>query len=241
VTTSHLVGPGALLGLVLAAAACGVPVGATPSATSTVESVASAPADTAAPTASADAAASPATAGAATPVAGGVEPGPSASEGTAPGTGATPAPSVAVEGWRGVVLEDARTGTSFTVADYAGRLVAIEPMAAWCPKCLAQQREARKALEKVGGDGVVYISLGIDPSEKAEDLKAYADDHGFDWTFAVAPKELSRALAAEFGDQVLSPPSVPFILVGADGSVIEQQFGGRGADELAALLTEHLP
>jgi cytochrome oxidase Cu insertion factor (SCO1/SenC/PrrC family) len=166
---------------------------------------------------------------------------PMATDAMSPAVAMTPEPPVAVEGWRGAALEDVRTGATFTIADYTGRLVAIEPMAAWCPKCLAQQREARKALEQIAGDGVVYVSLGVDPSEKAKELRAYADDHGFDWTFAVAPKAFSRELAAEFGDQVLSPPSVPFILVGADGSVIEQHFGSRGADELAALLTQHLP
>ena len=138
-------------------------------------------------------------------------------------------------------LEDARTGAVFSIGDLNGRLVAIEPMAAWCSNCLRQQQEARKALKALGSEDVVYISLGVDPDEKAGELARYADDEGFGWTFAVATKDISRALAAEFGDQVLSPPSTPFILVGPDGAVIEQHFGSRGADDLAALLAQHVP
>jgi cytochrome oxidase Cu insertion factor (SCO1/SenC/PrrC family) len=140
-----------------------------------------------------------------------------------------------------MALEDARTGATFTIADLAGRLVAIEPMATWCSNCLQQQKEARKALEQVASDDVVYVSLSVESNQKPADLAAYAEDKRFPWTFAVASKDVARSLAAEFGDQVLSPPSVPFILVGSDGSLIEQHFGSRGADELAALLTEHLP
>lgn len=221
----------ALLGLVLVVAACGA-AGAEPQGTAPVDGVAGTPVAT-----GSSATMAPPTAGPTD----GMAPGPSATGGSETGAGPTSPPATAVTGWRGVALKDARSGATFTLADYAGSLVAIEPMAAWCPKCLAQQREARKALEQLGDDRVVYVSLGVDPSEKAKDLAAYADDHGFGWTFAVAPKELSRALAAEFGDQVLSPPSVPFILVGADGTVIEQHFGGRSADELATLLAQHLP
>jgi cytochrome oxidase Cu insertion factor (SCO1/SenC/PrrC family) len=147
----------------------------------------------------------------------------------------------AITGWRGMALVNARTGETFTVGDLAGRLVAIEPMAAWCSNCLRQQKEARKALERLDSDDVVYISLGVDPGEKAAELARYADDEGFGWTFAVATKDVLRELAKEFGDQVLSPPSTPFILVGADGTVIEQHFGARGADDLAAVLAANHP
>lgn len=233
-TITRLIPSTAVLALAVVAAACGGPAGAAPAASPGAQ----APSTASAPVAAATMDATEAPAG--TSGSGGASHAPMETGTTGSGLEPTPAPAQ-VEGWRGVILEDARTGAAFTIADHAGRLVAIEPMAAWCSKCLAQQREARKALEQVAGDGVVYISLGVDPSEKAKELQAYADDHGFDWTFAVAPKELSRELAAEFGDQVLSPPSVPFILVGADGTVIEQHFGSRGADELAALLSQHLP
>jgi hypothetical protein len=84
------------------------------------------------------------------------------------------------------------------------------------------------------------LSLDIDPNERAEDLSEYARREGFDWRFAVAPREVTRSLAATFGDQVLSPPSTPLIVLGPDGDVVEQHIGIKVAGELAALFEEQL-
>jgi hypothetical protein len=143
--------------------------------------------------------------------------------------------------WRTTPLPDVRTGETFAIADLAGKLVAIEPMAIWCSNCRIQQREAAAALAAVASDDLVYLGLDVDPNEQAADLAAYSEDEGFDWPYAVASVEVARSLAAEFGDQVLSPPSTPLILVGPDGAVIEQHFGIRRAAELETLFRQHLP
>ncbi len=143
--------------------------------------------------------------------------------------------------WRTAPLRDARTGAVFSVDDLRGKLVAIELMAIWCSNCRIQQHEAAAALEATRSDDLVYLSLDVDPNEKQDALADYTRREGFDWPFAVASREVARSLAVSFGDQVLSPPSTPLILVGPDGSIIDVHFGVRGADELTALFTEHLP
>lgn len=143
--------------------------------------------------------------------------------------------------WRTSPLTDVRTGETFAVADLAGKLVAIEPMAIWCSNCRIQQREAAAALAALASDDLVYVGLDVDPNEQPGDLAAYSEDEGFDWPYAIASVEVARSLAAEFGDQVLSPPSTPLILVGPDGTLIEQHFGIRRAAELEALFRQHLP
>ena len=143
--------------------------------------------------------------------------------------------------WRTAELVDVRTGEPFTIDGLRGRLVAIEPMAIWCTTCRIQQREAAIALEAIGSDELVYVGLDVDPNEPAEALATYADREGFDWRFAVAAPPVSRSLAATFGDQVLSPPSTPLILLAPDGTVLDLHFGIRGADELTAFLEGHLP
>ena len=157
------------------------------------------------------------------------------SGGSAPPTGD---PAAA---WRTTPLTDVRTGEAFTVASLAGKLVAIEPMAIWCSSCRTQQREAAAALEAIASDDLVFVGLAVDPNERAEDLAAYSAAEGFDWPYAVASVDVARSLAAEFGDQVLSPPSTPLILVAPDGTLIERHFGIRRAAELEALFREHLP
>lgn len=174
---------------------------------------------------------------AATPAAPSVAPGATATPATVPAS-ATPTPIAQVEraAWQTATLTDVRTGETFTIADFAGKVVAIEPMAAWCVNCLRQQEAAVKALAALDSEDVVYISLGIDPTELPEDLAAYARERGFDWRFVLADRDLLRQLAGAFGDQVLSPPSTPKILVGRDGTVTGPTFGFTDAAALEAEL-----
>ncbi len=145
------------------------------------------------------------------------------------------------DAWRTTALVDTRSGDTFTIDELKGKLVVIEPMAIWCSNCRIQQGEAAVALDRLDDPGIVYLSVDVDPNERAGDLAAYADESGFDWDFVVATKEVARSLAATFGDQILSPPSTPLILVGPDGEVVDQHFGIRSADDLVELFSQHLP
>jgi thiol-disulfide isomerase/thioredoxin len=145
------------------------------------------------------------------------------------------------EAWRTASIRDVVSGTDFRIADLEGKVVAIEAMAIWCVNCRFQQLEAQAALEEVDSPDVIYLSLDIDPNERAADLAEYARREGFDWRFAVASPEVARSLAASFGDQILSPPATPLVVLGPDGKVVEQHTGIRGAGDLAALFEEHLP
>ncbi|MBA3235063.1 MAG: SCO family protein [Chloroflexi bacterium] len=155
---------------------------------------------------------------------------------------ATEAPPAAPEGelWRTIELVDARTGESFTIDSLKGKVIGIEPMAIWCSNCRTQQGEASAALDRLASDDIVFISVDVDPNERPDELAQYSERFGFDWRFVVATPEVARSLAEAFGDQVLSPPSTPFILIDKDGAVVDQHFGIRGADELVDLLTPQL-
>jgi thiol-disulfide isomerase/thioredoxin len=141
--------------------------------------------------------------------------------------------------WRTAELVDVRSGEHFTLSAFKGKVVAIEPMAIWCINCAQQQEQASATLGRLPA-GVVYVSLAVDPRETAPELARYANERGFGWRFAVSPPEVSRSLASDFGDIVLSPPSTPLIVLDRDGEVVEKHFGGLGADRLVALLGGHL-
>ncbi len=153
------------------------------------------------------------------------------------GSGAS---AVAGDLWRTIELVDARTGESFTIDSLKGKVVGIEPMAIWCSNCRAQQGEASAALDTLASDDIVFISVDVDPNEQPDELAKYSERFGFDWRFVVATPEVARSLAEAFGDQILSPPSTPFILIGKDGAVVDQHFGHRGANELVDLFTPQL-
>jgi thiol-disulfide isomerase/thioredoxin len=154
---------------------------------------------------------------------------------TSPGGGGSSAAE-----WRTEPLVDVRTGESFRIDDLRGKLVAIEPMAIWCTSCRTQQGEVSVALERLASEEIVFISVGVDPNERAEAMAGYAEQWGFGWRFVVAPAAFSRSLADQFGAQVLSPPSTPMIVLDAEGTVVDSHFGIRGADQLVSLLSGHL-
>jgi hypothetical protein len=157
-----------------------------------------------------------------------------------PATGDAPSlGSVAEAAWARAPLTDARTGESFRIADLKGSVVAVEPMAAWCINCLAQQREAQAALDRLRGEiPIVYVSLGVDPGEDAADLAAYADREGFDWRFAPAGPDVARAISDDFGPIFLSPPSTPLIVVDRSGRVVFADVGRHSASDLEGLFRE---
>jgi thiol-disulfide isomerase/thioredoxin len=157
------------------------------------------------------------------------------------GGGPSQGAGTASEAWRTAPLRDVVTGEEFRLSDLQGKVVAIEAMAIWCVNCRVQQGEAQVALEQVASPDVVYISLDVDPNERPGSLAEYAQREGFKWHFVVASPEVSRSLAATFGDQILSPPATPLVVLGPDGELIEKHIGIKGADDLAALFQEHLP
>lgn len=135
-------------------------------------------------------------------------------------------------------LTDVRSGETFTLAELAAAEgpVLLEPMAVWCTKCLAQQREVVAAHER--SDGFASVSLDVDLSEAAADLASYADAEGFDWRFAMADAALYRLLRERFGVAATNPPSTPLIVVERDGTVRPLDFGvgTRSAEQLLAEL-----
>lgn len=157
----------------------------------------------------------------------------------APAT-ASPAPAVVLDqAWATAPLVDVATGESFRIADHAGSVIVIETMAIWCTNCRAQQHDVETALERLPADRVTYVVLDIEPSEAASSLAVYRERNGFTGRYAIAGRDVARALAAEFGDQVLNPPLTPMIVIGTDGRVTFTEFGNKSPDEVVALAEAH--
>lgn len=155
-----------------------------------------------------------------------------------PAPGAVDVESPATATWLDIELTDAASGETFTLASLAGSVVAIEPMAIWCPTCKGQQDNVKKAHADIEATGARFISLGVDPNEAAGALAKYAERNGYEWTFARSPEEFSRALNDLFGAQVLSPPSTPLIVLDPVGEVVVQEFGRHGPEKLLGFIEE---
>jgi hypothetical protein len=128
-------------------------------------------------------------------------------------------------------LTDVRTGETFTLSDFDDQVIIMEAMAVWCPLCDQQQIQIKSALSELG-DGVIGVSLDVDPSETADIVVRHADDLDLPWRFVVAGRELSAMLQREFGPQVLTPPSTPVLIIAPNGITTLTPFGIKGWDEL---------
>ncbi len=143
--------------------------------------------------------------------------------------------------WFSAELIDVRTGEAFSIADLQGKVVLVGTMAIWCSNCLKQQREV-KALHEILGDqpNLVTVVLDIDPNESADILGNYADNNDFDWTYAVAPRDVAREIGQLYGDQFLNPPSTPMLIIDRYSEVHPLPFGIKSADSLENALKPFL-
>ena len=153
----------------------------------------------------------------------------------APATGQAPAAPVLDQAWAKVELTDVTTGDVFRLADYAGEVIIIETMAIWCPNCLVQQRDVDAALADLGSAKVRYVVLDVDLNEDAAALADYRVEAGFTGTFVVAGIPVARALAEEFGAQILNPPLTPIVIVSTDGTATLTAYGHKSSKEIVAL------
>ncbi len=143
--------------------------------------------------------------------------------------------------WFSMALTNVHTGEAFAIQDLKGKVILVETMAVWCSNCLKQQTQVKALHGLVGGrDDFVSIGLAIDPNEDASKLKGFVDEQGFDWLYSVSPADVSREIAALYGDQFLNPPSTPMLLIDRHGVVHPLPFGIKSADELLQFIQPFL-
>ena len=135
--------------------------------------------------------------------------------------------------WQSLPLTEARTGTPFTLADFAGKTVFVEPFATWCTNCRQNLANVHAARQQAGED-VIFVALSIEPNIGSEALAAYAKDTGYDLMFAAMPPEMLQALAAQFGQTIANPPATPHFVIRPDGATSDLVTGIRSTPEILA-------
>lgn len=136
--------------------------------------------------------------------------------------------------WQQIALTNARTGETFTLADFEGQTVFVEPMATWCSNCRRQLHSVRGAKEQLAGEDVVFVALSVETNIDDATLASYANGEGFDWLFAVVTPELLGLLADEFGRSIANPPATPHFIIRADGSITDLVTGVEPSDQIVA-------
>ena len=145
--------------------------------------------------------------------------------------------AMAMPAFFSVALTDVASGTNFTLADFKGKVLLLEPFAQWCPTCLAQQREVVRLRQMLGErEDFISVGLDIDPNEDAAMLQEYLIQHGFDWLYAVAPTEVAREIGELYGSQYLNPPSAPMLVIDRHGVVHPLDAGRKSAESLLEIV-----
>ncbi len=135
--------------------------------------------------------------------------------------------------WQKIALTNVRTGETFSLADFAGKTVFVEPMATWCTNCRRQLTNVSSARAEFGED-VVFVALSVETNVSNDDLKAYTESTGFDWVFAVATPELLQELVALYGQTITNPPSTPHFIIRPDGSTTDLVTGIEGVEAIVS-------
>ncbi len=153
---------------------------------------------------------------------------------------ATPAASVETPAWFAATLTDVRTGKTFSINDFKGKVVLVETMAQWCSNCLKQQNQVKVLHEMIEDEDFISIGLDIDLNESPADLKSYVENKGFDWLYAVPTADVAREIGNLYTAQFLNPPSTPILIVDRNGVAHPLPFGIKGASDLAASVNMYL-
>jgi cytochrome oxidase Cu insertion factor (SCO1/SenC/PrrC family) len=159
----------------------------------------------------------------------------------APSPAPTMAPTSTKPEWFGIELTDVATGETFTMNDFAGKVVLLETMAMWCPNCLFQANEIIKLHRLLGTpDDLVSVSLDVDVHEDEASLKKYTEEYGLDWRFAVAPLTVARALGNLYSAQYLNPPLSPMLIIDRNGDVHHLEYGHKSSADLLEKVQQYL-
>lgn len=134
--------------------------------------------------------------------------------------------------WQTIALTDARTGETFTLADFAGKTVFVEPMATWCGNCRAQLNRVKQARTQLNADDYVFIALSLETNLSDDELAAYTEREGFDWTFAVMSMDLLGQLSDEFGRPIRSAPNTPHFVIRPDGTFTSLSTGAKSIEQI---------
>lgn len=143
--------------------------------------------------------------------------------------------------WFSMPMTDVQTGKTFTMNDYAGKVVLLETIAIWCPTCLLQSGQVQKLHRVLGNpEDLISVTLDVDSNEDEAALKDYATSYGMDWHFAVAPLLVERALGNLYSAEYLNPPLAPMLIIDRKGNVHQLEYGLKKVETLQKLVEPYL-
>ena len=143
--------------------------------------------------------------------------------------------TLSIPQWMLVTLKDPRTGQSFRIVDFQGKVVVLEIMAIWCPRCVPQADEMQRVLDTLPSDvkaKLVFISVDVDPNENEQNLARYADSFKRTWPFVYdSTGEFLKSFVRDKGTTVRSEiPTTPIYIIDPNGKLV--RVGPSGVEQI---------
>lgn len=143
--------------------------------------------------------------------------------------------------WLGTSLTDARSGGSFKLSDFSGKVVLVELISVNCSSCAAQGQQLQSLGQMLGGKSdFAIVSLDINPMDTPAALAKYVQSNSFNWMVAIAPSALSHELGQVYGSRYLDSASTSILLVDRHGVVHPQPAGLESAPDLLKAVQQYL-
>lgn len=120
-------------------------------------------------------------------------------------------------------------GDNFKLKDLKGKLVLIDFWGIWCPHCVVEIPDLKKAYEKYNKKGFEIISISFEDAAK---LKPYVKEKEMNWHHISDP---DKKIITKYNVKYWPSP----FLVGPDGVVIAKDAPLRG-DNLMATIEKHI-
>jgi thiol-disulfide isomerase/thioredoxin len=77
---------------------------------------------------------------------------------------------------------------SFSLTGHRGNVVVLDIMATWCGPCITEMDHLKELYTNYSAQGVVIMSIDIDPTESDEMIRQFKSEYGGDWIFASGPE-----------------------------------------------------
>jgi len=121
---------------------------------------------------------------------------------------------------------------TFTLSNHTGEVVILDLFATWCASCQIVEANLKENMPAWDGQPITILSLGIDPTETMDDLRAYKDAHNLTWIVAQDTDNVRQKYNTYEIARV--------VVFDVDGNVIFERSGVTSAEEFRDVVDDAL-
>lgn len=119
-------------------------------------------------------------------------------------------------------------GNTISLKEYRGKVVIIDLMATWCVPCQLEMEHLAEISDKYKNSDVVIMTIDVDKSETAEQLREFKEEFHGTWIFAMD----SDGIDVKYG--VKGYPTL--VIIDKNGGIAYKNVGLVGTETLSEVI-----